>query len=480
MFTTSCLQLRPVLTPQLPRHLIASARRMSIHHTHEATMAALSPAAPARNAQYIRNAFRESLRSLRSSRVVTARAFSTASSPNHAHGTCRNKTFMRCAKNRASLRYATSRLYSITFTPSASEHTDGFAPLPHRRLISLSGPDAPKFLQGLITNNVDPLERTSFYSAFLDARGRVLWDVFVWIIEKEGPWACHIEVDGSEVEALKKHLKRHKLRSKVQIEDVGEEEMKVWAAWGSFIDVVGRQETVMDDVERREMIAYLRVSGDAIAVLEDSRALEKDCHRLLTRGDTYNISPNENPVDVQDYHIWRYRHGIPEGPREIPRENALPMEYNFDLSRGIDFKKGCYVGQELTIRTKHTGIVRKRVLPVTLSLVRPSPGGHPESTTPSVPPEYGADIKQLDCQGSVKKGRAAGKFIAGIGNVGLALCRLENMTSMKASVEGGTWKEGMAFGCETKEGVVRVEPVLHDEFLVREQILWHKNSLKRT
>jgi folate-binding protein YgfZ len=314
----------------------------------------------------------------------------------------------------------------------------------------LSGPDAAKFLQGLVTNNVDPNGHTSFYSAFLDARGRVLWDVFVWVwpelVAEKGHWACYIEVDEGEVEALKKHLKRHKLRSKVQMEHVGEDKMRVWAAWGAAIEQGN--------------------NGHLIAGLSDPRG--PDMHRYLTSADTQTIAHGSEPVDARQYQLQRYRYGIPEGPAEIPRESALPMECNMDLWQGIDFKKGCYVGQELTIRTKHTGIVRKRVLPVQLH----------HSQTSHILPDHGTDIKQLDESGNIKKGRAAGKFIAGIGNVGLALCRLENMTCMKISAEGGTWKPGMEFGCETAEGFVKVKPVLYDWFVLRERELWDKNRTR--
>ncbi|EOA87264.1 uncharacterized protein SETTUDRAFT_171459 [Exserohilum turcica Et28A] len=343
----------------------------------------------------------------------------------------------------------TSR-YSSAAGQAAQIASSGFAPLPHRRLISLSGADTAKFLQGLITNNVDPDRHSSFYSAFLDARGRVLWDVFVWVwpelVAEKGHWACYIEVDGGEMEALKKHLKRHKLRSKIQIEDVREDEVRVWAAWGS---AAGQANT-----------------GDLIAAMKDPRA--PDMHRCLSSANARTIVEGAEPLDVQEYHIQRYRNGIPEGQAEIPRESALPMECNVDLSQGIDFKKGCYVGQELTIRTKHTGIVRKRILPVELYT----------AGTLSALPEHGTDIKQLDESGSIKKGRAAGKFVAGIGNVGLAMCRLENMTHMKVSAEGGTWKPGMEFGCETQDGVVKVKPLLYDWFVLRERELWDKNRLR--
>ncbi|KAI8932069.1 hypothetical protein NX059_010957 [Plenodomus lindquistii] len=338
------------------------------------------------------------------------------------------------------------RFYSTTH-PRIAPRTSGTTPLAHRSLISLSGPDAVKFLQGLITNNVDASRQSPFYAAFLDARGRVLWDVFVWVwpklVAEQENWACYIEVDQTEAAALKKHLKRHKLRSKVVIEDVGS--VDVWAAWGD---------------------APAQVQAEhVLSGLQDPRA--PGLHRyLVAKGQT---SPWDGAeiVDTSEYHLQRYLCGIPEGPVEIPRESALPMECNIDLSSGIDFKKGCYVGQELTIRTKHTGVVRKRVLPVQLEYASDS----------ATPPVSGTDIKQLDDDGNTKKGRAAGKFIAGVGQVGLAMCRLEMMTSMKISAEGGSWKPGMQFGLETDAGVVKIRPVLHDWFVLRERDLWDK---KRT
>ncbi|KAF2873693.1 hypothetical protein BDV95DRAFT_567559 [Massariosphaeria phaeospora] len=362
------------------------------------------------------------------------------------------------------------RLYSTQQTPNRLPDlaTAGFAPLPDRRLISLSGPDAAKFLQGLVTNNVDSNRRTPFYSAFLDARGRVLWDVFVWVYPElaANDWACYIEVDGGEAEALAKHLKRHKLRSKISMKLVEENEVRVAAAWG------------LPSAELQH--------AAIIASLEDPRALNFGFRCLYKEENGLPEAATSLTVPVVDtiqYHMRRYLHGIAEGPKEIPRESALPMECNIDLSNGIDFKKGCYVGQELTIRTKHTGVVRKRMLPVQLYLEQADIG---KATLPDLDPTWnhkpiksGADIKPLDEEGNVKKGRAAGKFIAGIGNVGLALCRLEMMTSMRVSAEGGSWKPNAEFGVQREEadGVekpVKIKAIAHQWFQERERDMWDK------
>jgi folate-binding protein YgfZ len=340
----------------------------------------------------------------------------------------------------------------------------GIAPLPHRRLISVSGPDAAKFLHGLITNNVDHTRLSPFYSAFLDARGRVLWDVFVWVwpelVAREGQWACYIEVDAGEVEALKKHLKRHKLRSKLAIKNVpedGSEGIRVWAAWGGA---------------HGEVEEWSEIAG-----LEDPRA--PGMYRYITSTDRDTIAKYVQPVDAKYYHIQRYMHGVPEGPEDMPRETALPMEANVDLNGGIDFKKGCYVGQELTIRTKHTGVVRKRILPVRFH-PKEAAGEEPSFNMTFAPqPAIGTEIKALDDTGAVKKGRAVGKIVAVMGNVGLATCRIENMTPMRVSAEGGTYKPGMQFGIDVDGQVVKVEAVLHEWFVRRKEALWDREDKKR-
>ncbi|KAF2743532.1 Aminomethyltransferase folate-binding domain-containing protein [Sporormia fimetaria CBS 119925] len=357
----------------------------------------------------------------------------------------------------------------------------GIVCLTHRRLVKLSGPDTAKFLQGLITNNVESTSSEPFYSAFLDARGRVLWDVFVWPMFSEEQWGCLLEIDGEERGALVKHLRRHKLRSKITIEVLGEEDadgLSVWAGWGS---------NVITAFEAEQLIASM----------PDPRAgdsLENFATRFLFRGSSPSTDSGITVLELQQYTLRRYLFGVPEGPSEISRENALPMEYNIELAKGIDFRKGCYVGQELTIRTKHTGVVRKRVLPVQLY--------NSEDKAPSTKddatglPHFDAkwqpttdlrsealDIKQLDDLGSIKRGRAAGKLIARYGNVGLGLCRLEMMTPMRVSAEGGSFKPGVEFGVQTAEAEetrpVRVKAFLPDWLIRREKDVWAKTKPKR-
>jgi folate-binding protein YgfZ len=313
-----------------------------------------------------------------------------------------------------------------------------YAKLTNRRLISLSGVDAPKFLQGLTTNNVDPTKDEAWYTAFLNAQGRLLWDAFVYPRGNESERQYLIEVDGQDIEGFTKHLKRHKLRSKVKIENVSEE----WGVYASWKDM-SLVSTSSSPIES---------NSTTNIVLPDPR-LPGFSTRILLHGQ--NISSSAYPEPFRDiskmplstYTIHRYLYGIPEGPSEIIPITALPQESNFDHLNGIDFRKGCYLGQELTIRTQHTGVVRKRILPVSL---------YPTGASPPTKLEYDPDIELvLPPSGSDIKAeggrRAAGKFLAGIGNIGLALCRLEHMTDLKVTDEGGSFREGIEFGID--EGV---------------------------
>ncbi|KAF2024082.1 Aminomethyltransferase folate-binding domain-containing protein [Setomelanomma holmii] len=441
-------------------------------------MASRTLSSPLRRSAYICDSCLNSVYRPRNVHFASTHSLPASSSRNYEGGLQRNLRIgervrrlraLHSKGNALSMPSASSRRYS-TDTRDPQAIICGIAPLPHRRLVSLSGADAPKFLHGLITNSVDSTRLSPFYSAFLDARGRVLWDVFVWVwpelVAKNGNWACYIEVDAGEVEALKKHLKKHKLRSKIAISDVPEdgiEGIRVWAAWG------GEHEKVQQWAE--------------IAGLQDPRA--PGMYRYLANADRDSIIDGVRPVDTKHYHIQRYLHGVPEGQTDIPRESALPMECNIDLNGGIDFKKGCYVGQELTIRTKHTGVVRKRILPVRFASRDQAASAQIAAERPnfdaafSPVPMPNTDIKRLDEAGSIKKGRAVGKIVAAIGDVGLALCRLENMTTMRISAEGGTYKPGMHFGVDVEGDVVKVGPVLYDWFVQRKRALWDREDRKK-
>lgn len=352
--------------------------------------------------------------------------------------------------------------FSTNFAPlqkSSESHTTppsppapAFARLSARRLISLSGRDAAHFLQGLVTVNVTSKLQAQggpgFYSAFLNASGRVLYDVFIYPVAGTRSWkeldtstseeeaGFLIEVDAKEVEALAGHLKRFKLRSKVKIRTVEEREWGVWALWGESLDTVNANGDSFSTSAGKE-------PSERIIGCVDKRAPGMGRRLILPHSeDVVGIASKGKESSHEQYDLRRMLSGVPEGQTEIVKESALPQESNIDYMGGIDFRKGCYVGQELTIRTHHTGVVRKRILPAQLySITSTMPDAlsyEPDSNV-DMPPS-GTNISRVD-----GKGRSAGRWIGGVGNVGLALCRLEVMTDTALTGESVQWKSDHEF-----------------------------------
>ncbi|KAK4241665.1 hypothetical protein C8A03DRAFT_12033 [Achaetomium macrosporum] len=344
----------------------------------------------------------------------------------------------------------------------------GLAQLSSRKLISVSGPDAAKYLQGVITANLFPgppgpnpplRSDAGFYAAFLTAQGRVLHDVFIYrdVRDTSNPpghsWL--LEVDAAEADRLQKHIRRYKLRARFDVRLLDDGEGQVWQAW---------DDNPSSSISQLSNLGSSSSNSNSMITIPDTRAPNLGYRVLTFSPSTPNSLPIDNipPVEEDAYTLRRYLHGIPEGQAEILREQALPHESNIDRMGGIDFRKGCYVGQELTIRTEHRGVVRKRILPCLLyreqadATPPPPPAGlayAPEIekglTAEMVPPE--ASIGRVG-----KKGRSAGKWLRGMGNLGLALCRLEIMTDVVLPGEPGGvgYKEGDEFvvGLGQQEG----------------------------
>lgn len=351
-----------------------------------------------------------------------------------------------CASCRTARAFFSSGPSRASPAPPASPPTSGLVALSSRRLISLSGPDAPKFLQGVITQTIlatpahpntaagagttttataDPprIRDDGFYSAFLTATGRVLHDVFVYPDHRAAPSSSPhesflLEVDAAEAARLEHHIKRYKLRAKFAVRLLDAGEATVWHGWDDGGgDDGGRAASKVDDDDL-----------DRIVHMRDPRAPGLGW-RMVRAGESAPRVEWARVADEEVYRVRRYLYGVAEGQSELVREAALPLEANLDVMGGIDFRKGCYVGQELTIRTKHRGVVRKRVLPV---MIYDAAEASPQQL--AYDPSGALDAAAIPVETSIgrlgKKGRSAGKWLRGVGNVGLALCRLEIMTDM--------------------------------------------------
>ena len=213
-----------------------------------------------------------------------------------------------------------------------------FAPLPSRALIAVSGPDWRSFLQGLITQDVETLKPgEARFGALLTPQGRLLYDLFV-VGREDG---CRLDVLAQHRDAILQRLTLYRLRAKVEL---------------------SKDETA---------VSCLFGEGDAPADgpwVSDPRLPD-----LGWRG--YGASPPAGAVvadeDAREEQMLRL--GVP-GPADWGSDKTYPIEANFDLLNGIDFKKGCFVGQETTSRMKRRGTVKSRMLPIRFEGPAPEPG----------------------------------------------------------------------------------------------------------
>ena len=342
------------------------------------------------------------------------------------------------------------RELSSTRTLRASK----FAILPHRRLLRLSGPDAASFLFDLLPAKILGVGTNPIYTGFLSAQGRILHDVFIyppsWSGEKS-EW--FVEVGEEGMLDLLKHLKKHKLRSKFSLSAVDPQEANIVSLWA---DSPEPGETGNESPEGRH--GSIRAGGTDTRPGMIQRLVVDESTENDTMASLLEEGAKEGTPD--DYTVHRMLNGLAEGGNEIISAHALPQESNMDFLGGIDFHKGCYLGQELTIRTHHTGVVRKRIVPVQLydeTCTVPPDQGTPvyEPNTKLSHPPGGSNLSKL----SGKRGRSTGKWLGGIGNIGLALCRLEMMTDIQLTADSTNYDPVEEYKVQIEDGTeVRLKP----------------------
>ncbi|ODQ64585.1 Aminomethyltransferase folate-binding domain-containing protein [Nadsonia fulvescens var. elongata DSM 6958] len=272
--------------------------------------------------------------------------------------------------------------YSSTlpeFPPAA-----GCVELSNRALISIEGPDATKLLNGCFTNSVvdnavaENNYKSSIFGTFLNSKGKVVCESYLYSYKKDmdatQDVSYFIECDVNVVSDLLKNLKRFTLRAKVKLSQVSSDNYKLWFLWN---DLQFDPEVAPSD---SFLFRLLSESAQTTAITLDARApyfgtrvilpasVSSPLDVLAASNSTVDITEfGTSPlVNVLSYNLRRVLFGIPEGLVDIPLGKRISQEVCTDYMGGINYEKGCYVGQELTIRTFHNGVVRKRIVPVAL------------------------------------------------------------------------------------------------------------------
>jgi folate-binding protein YgfZ len=253
-----------------------------------------------------------------------------------------------------------------------------FTTLPSRALISVGGADWRSFLQGLLTQDVETLGVGEVrFAALLTPQGKLLFDLFL----VGGADGCLIDVAADRRAALVQRLTIYRLRAKVEIAAVDGTVAALWPAAATAPDA--------------------------------GWSLDPRLAALGYRGYGVPAPVGATVADEAAYDAHRLALGAPDPDRDCPAESAYPIEANFDLLNGIDFKKGCFVGQETTSRMKRRGVIKSRMLPITFE---------------GPAPAFGAEV----LAGTLR----AGEVATGRDGRAMALLRLDRIRDADLSVDG--------------------------------------------
>ena len=271
------------------------------------------------------------------------------------------------------------------------------AMLEDRGVVSVTGADATGFLQGLLTNDVERLEPgQARYAALLTPQGKILFDMIVVRGPGEEP-SYLIDCAGVQAADLARRLGFYKLRAKVAIADVSADRA-VAAFWGDEPPSV-----------------------DEGFLYADPRDPRLGWRAILPRP----IAAAVGSEHVGEYEGLRIAVGAPKGGLDFAYADAFPHDANLDLLHGVDFDKGCYVGQEVVSRMKHRGTARKRIARVKLAGPAPAPGTpvlDRELAVGALGSSSGREALALIRLDRAEEAKAAGRTLSA-GGVDLALAK---------------------------------------------------------
>lgn len=244
---------------------------------------------------------------------------------------------------------------------------NGLTHLPDRGVLTIEGDDRVAFLQGLVSNDITAAHPgQAVWAALLTPQGKWLADFFVFSDTE----TLKLDCERAQIAMLIPRLSRYRLRMKVAVDT--DATLQVYAGWGDQPSVTGM---VAPDP---------RLPGFAWRVLAPA-----------------GVPTN---ATAEDWDRRRLAAGLPDGSRDMETDRSVLLEAGFDELNGVSWSKGCYMGQELTARTKYRGLVKRRLVPVSVDGSLPTPG------TPVL--RDGIDV------GTMRSGRD---------QIGLAILRLDSL-----------------------------------------------------
>ncbi len=271
-----------------------------------------------------------------------------------------------------------------------------------RGLLAAAGPDARAFLQGMVSNDMDKLSpERALWAAFLTPQGKFLHEFFLTLEPGAEPGTeavadrVLLDCEAARLDDLRGRLGRYKLRARIELEDVSAT-YGVAAIFGDgALDALGLPAQAGCTTAFAGGLAYV-----------DPRLPELGARAVLPKAGAAAALEGAGfaPGSFVHYDRLRIGLGVPDGSRDLEVERSPLLENGFDELGGIDWDKGCFMGQELTARTKYRALTKKRLLPVEIDGPVPAPG------TPVT-----------------AAGKDAGVMRSAADGLGLALIRLEHL-----------------------------------------------------
>lgn len=264
--------------------------------------------------------------------------------------------------------------------------------LPNRGFLDIKGEAAKPFLQALISNDVSVLsENRAIYAALLTPQGKYLFDFFLY--DDNAGVVLESREDG--LDELQRKLTLYRLRTPIEITRPAAA-ASVLALFGpdvfEALDMPAEPGTVRR-LGELQLVVDPRRAEMGLRVMGPFQAVSALAHQYGARQASWH-----------DYERHRIEVGVPEGGVDLIPNQSILLESNFEELHGVAFEKGCYIGQELTARTKYRGLVKKRLVPVAIEGPAPASG-------------------ELIMAGE----REAGQMRSVAGDRGLALLRLDYM-----------------------------------------------------
>jgi folate-binding protein YgfZ len=233
--------------------------------------------------------------------------------------------------------------------------------LEDRGFLRLGGPETRQFLQGLVSNDVGKVTPDhATHAALLTPQGKYLFDFFLYDLAGD----ILLETEAGRLDDLARRLLMYRLRAKVEITPLED--------WRTAV-VFGEAAQERFGLEPRPGAS--RGAGEVVIAVDPRHAglgvrVAGPGSQVRARLRDAGLPPGE----LRDYDRLRIALAVPDGSRDLQVQKSILLESNFDELNGVAFDKGCFIGQELTARTKHRGLVKKRLVPVRLEGGGAEPG----------------------------------------------------------------------------------------------------------